>query len=109
MVDQPYDYTTTSVSRREPTQSQPDAFVLTQNYPNPFNPATSIQYFLPHDGRVRLEIIDIQGEIMDVLVDGMVTRGDHLVVWNAVRKASGTYFGRFRFDGITKTIVMVML
>ena len=109
MVDQPFDYTATSVTTRPPHPDIPDAVAISQNFPNPFNPSTSIQYHLPSPGSVRLEVFDVQGQILDVLVDGVMPAGDHLVVWRIGSKASGTYFYRLSFGGMSKTRSMVLL
>ncbi len=110
MVDQAYDYSNTSVDRsKETAPGIPSAVGVAQNFPNPFNPTTSIQYSLPTSGYARLEIYDIQGDVVDVLVDGQVSAGDHLQVWNASRRPSGTYFYRLSFGGrsITKAMVLI--
>jgi hypothetical protein len=109
MVNQPYDYTATAVRQEDHAFTEPDAFALFQNFPNPFNPTTSIQYHLPRSGNVRLEIVDIQGQVVDVLVDGYMSAGDHLQVWNSAQKASGTYLYRLLFGGLQKTKSMVLL
>lgn len=108
MVNQPYDYTSTSVSSEDFVTGEPDVFALSQNFPNPFNPSTSIQYHIPAAGNVRLEIIDIQGRVVDVLIDGHMPAGDHLQVWNSAHRASGTYFYRLFFGGLQKTKPMVL-
>jgi hypothetical protein len=110
MVDQPYDYSATSAGRtRHPAPVLPSAIAVSQNFPNPFNPTTSIQYTLPSAGHARLEVYDIQGDIIDVLVDGNMAAGDHLQVWNASRHASGTYFYRLSFGGTSTTKSMVLI
>ncbi len=109
MVDQPYDYSTNSVPPPREHYNGPDAFAIEQNFPNPFNPSTSIQYYIPRAGNVRLEIFDVQGQLVDVLVDGPMAAGDHLVTWQSERRASGTYFYRILFGGLSKTKSMVLL
>ena len=53
----------------EVTIESPGAFVLAQNYPNPFNPSTKIEYQLPVDARVRIELFSITGQIVSELVN----------------------------------------
>jgi hypothetical protein len=108
MVNEPYDYTSTGVAQ-SPKLEKPDVFVLAQNYPNPFNPSTSIQYYVPQSGHVRLEIFDIRGELVDVLVDAYVPAGDHVQVWNSTVRASGTYLYRLGWQGarLTKSMVLI--
>jgi hypothetical protein len=108
MVDQPFDYSATSVAEKQHPDI-PDAVAISQNFPNPFNPSTSIQYHIPSAGRVRLEVFDVRGEAVDVLVDGFQPAGDHLVVWRSDRRASGTYFYRLLFGGMSKTRPMLLL
>lgn len=109
MVDQPFDYSATSVSPGGPHPDIPDAVAISQNFPNPFNPTTSIQYHIPASGSVRLDVFNVQGEVVDVLVDGYQTAGDHLVVWHSEGRASGTYFYRVSFGGSSKTRSMVLI
>jgi hypothetical protein len=110
MIDQAFDYTAvTAVGGEEKKPAVPDVFSISQNFPNPFNPSTSIQYCLPRGGDVRLEIVDIRGEVVDVLAEGFMPAGDHLAVWRADRRASGTYFYRLFFGGITRTKPMVLI
>ncbi|OYV85865.1 MAG: hypothetical protein B7Z63_04860, partial [Ignavibacteriae bacterium 37-53-5] len=55
----------------------PDRFQLGQNYPNPFNPTTTIQYEIPRQERVTLEIYDVLGQKVSTLVDGMLQPGQY--------------------------------
>ncbi len=110
MVNQAYDYTNTSVGgSKDAAPGLPSAVAISQNFPNPFNPTTSIQYSVPASGHARLEIFDVRGDIVDVLVDGEVSAGDHLQVWNASRHASGTYFYRLSFGGMNVTKSMLLI
>ena len=70
----------------------PDNFVLDQNYPNPFNPTNTIRYALPQQENVRLEVYDVLGRRLDVLVDAVVPAGWHIVTMDGSDIASGTYF-----------------
>lgn len=108
MVNEPYDYTGTTTVQT-PKYSKPDVFSICQNYPNPFNPSTSIQYYLPKAGNVRLEIFDVRGELVDVLVDTHLQAGDHLSVWNSERRASGVYIYRMLYQNTRIAKSMVLL
>lgn len=46
----------------------PITYTLNQNYPNPFNPTTTIEYALPMDSKVTLELYSIVGEKIADLV-----------------------------------------
>lgn len=69
----------------------PASVSLNQNYPNPFNPATSIQFDLPQNQRVKLAVYDMLGREVAVLADGMRQAGFHEVSFNASDMASGIY------------------
>ena len=69
----------------------PSNFQL-EAYPNPFNPATNISYTLEKSGWIFLNIIDLSGRIVDRLINGFQSRGEHHVTWNANRFSSGIYF-----------------
>lgn len=71
---------------------RPEEFALLQNYPNPFNPETTISYHLAAGGRVRLELYNSRGEMVERLVDDFQTPGPYRVVWNARGRAAGVYF-----------------
>ena len=60
----------------------PAAFGLAQNRPNPFHRATEIRYDLPVDCEVRLEVYDVLGRSVKVLVDEYQKAGSQTVVWD---------------------------
>jgi hypothetical protein len=81
----------------------PESFVLHQNYPNPFNPTTTIQFGLPKDTRVLLEIYNILGQRVAVLVDDEKTAGFHQVVFDGGMLASGMYLYRLQAGTFMET------
>ncbi|MCU7500892.1 MAG: DUF362 domain-containing protein [Ignavibacteria bacterium] len=107
LVNEPFSYP--SGVENPGVSQRPESFVLSQNYPNPFNPSTSIQFSIPKSGNVRMEILDIYGRVIDVLVDGYFSGGQHLTVWNNKNSSSGIYFYRMFFEGYTKTKQMMLL
>lgn len=107
LLNEPYDYTATSVAEGAP--ARPAAFVLHQNFPNPFNPSTSIQFDLPRAGSVRVDVLNVAGEVVDLLLDEVRPAGSHLLRWNAGRHASGIYFCRAMFGGVRVVKSMVLV
>ena len=83
----------------------PEKFTLHQNYPNPFNPTTIIKFDLPYQSRVRLEIFNILGQRVALLLDGITPAGYRRVVWNGgsdkgVGVASGMYIYRLKAEAV---------
>ena len=77
----------------------PAAYALEGNYPNPFNPATTIRYALPEASAVRLEVFDVLGRRVALLVDGVQAAGTHAARFEASRLASGLYLYRLEAEG----------
>ena len=77
----------------------PDAYILEQNYPNPFNPSTTIQYQVTAPGTVAVKVYDLQGRLVDTLVERDHDTGVHSLQWDASSLASGTYFYRIEANG----------
>ena len=61
----------------------PGEFALHPNYPNPFNPETIISYDLSEAVNVRLEIYDLMGRMVNLLVNQNQNPGRYSVNWNA--------------------------
>ncbi len=60
----------------------PKDFLISQNYPNPFNSETLIQYSLPEQGQVSLEIYNLLGQKIKKLVDKSQTPGSYSIKWD---------------------------
>jgi hypothetical protein len=106
MVNESYDYPT---SVNEQKLLRPDTFVLRQNYPNPFNPSTSIEFYIPQSGNVKIEVYDVTGRVVYVAADGYYSAGSHLANWKNANNSSGVYFYRMLFNGYSKTKSMMLL
>ena len=74
--------------------SKPAGFWLDLAYPNPFNPQTTIRYELPRNARVRLEVFNLLGERVALLVDETQDPGTHSVLFDGKKLASGVYVYR---------------
>jgi flagellar hook assembly protein FlgD len=87
----------------------PDKYGIEQNYPNPFNPSTQIQFQLPENNSVKLQIFDILGNLVTTLVDEQMEAGYHSVNWSASNLASGIYFYRMSSGTFIKTMKLMLL
>jgi 5'-nucleotidase len=76
---------------------------LDQNFPNPFNPSTKIEYQLSSDCHVTLNIYDMLGRLIAVLVDARKQTGTYSITWNASHVSSGVYFYRLEATGKDNT------
>jgi hypothetical protein len=74
----------------------PKNFELSQNYPNPFNPSTKIDYQVPVDSKVILEVYNIAGQKVNDLVNSDQSAGYYTVDFgsSSVKLSSGVYIYR---------------
>ncbi len=89
--------------------SQPGDYALMQNYPNPFNPATTIEYSIPENGNIILEVYNSLGEKVSTLVSGFKQAGSYRVVFNGTDMSSGTYFYRLQTGSFIETRKMLLI
>ncbi len=92
----------------------PVTYSLAQNHPNPFNPVTEIEYQIPTDGRVRLEIFNMLGQSVTVLVDEPQAAGVYTIPWNGTDAggnavASGVYLYRLTANAYSATRKMMLV
>jgi hypothetical protein len=92
----------------------PKKFAVSQSYPNPFNPMATINYALPTDGQVTIEIYDIVGRKVITLLDVTEPAGYHSVTWYGKDSAgtlvaSGVYFCRVQFGNKADVKKMILL
>ncbi len=72
-----------SVTEVEHTATSiPKKFALYQNYPNPFNPTTLIQFDLPQNAHVQLNIYNLLGNKVRTLVNQDLPAGSHQISWD---------------------------
>ena len=98
------------VSLEQPNPREiPQGYRLEQNYPNPFNPETTIRFYLPTSGKVKISIYDVLGRSVKTILDAQLTAGDHSINFNASDVASGIYFYKLTAGKYHATRKMMLL
>jgi hypothetical protein len=83
-----------------------------QNHPNPFSTYTMIDYRIPFDAKVILEIHDIVGQTVETLINEDQTTGNHTVRFTARNLPAGIYTARISVSNdrneLRKTIKLLI-
>lgn len=82
-------------------KSPPTGFTLRQNYPNPFNGQTVVEYTLPVQAYVTIDVWTAIGQQVMVVYEGFQLPGVRRELINADGMASGTYFVRVWAEGVS--------
>ncbi|MFZ0390680.1 MAG: FlgD immunoglobulin-like domain containing protein, partial [Calditrichia bacterium] len=97
-----------------PVSTLSSNFHLMQNYPNPFNPETVIEYLVPQNGPVELNIYNTLGQKIRTLVNEVRTAGTYHVLWDGTddygnKVATGIYLYQLRGKNalITRKMMLV--
>ncbi|HMB92853.1 MAG TPA: T9SS type A sorting domain-containing protein, partial [Rhodothermales bacterium] len=72
----------------------PETYEMSQNYPNPFNPQTTIPFGVPQTGHVVVEVYNLLGQRVALLMDEELAAGRHEVIWQALDQPTGMYLVR---------------
>lgn len=87
----------------------PASFVLKQNYPNPFNPSTTIRFGLAETSDVTLEVFNLLGQRVAVLVNENRSAGFHNVTFDASSLSSGMYIYRIQAGSFVETKKLMLV
>ena len=82
--------------------------------PNPTAGVTNISFGTAKAARVNISIYNVNGQLVETLVDGQMEAGIHTVTWdgtdvNGSRVARGVYFCRMNAEGFAATEKIVLL
>lgn len=93
---------------------KPFSYRLEKNYPNPFNPSTTVKYSLGAAGFTEVTVYNIQGQIVNRLVNEQQSAGNYSVVWNGQNSngqqvTSGVYILTLRSGDFVKSQRMTFL
>jgi len=100
---------TLSVTGIETGEQVPLQLSLDQNYPNPFNPITVIHYSLDQRGWVSLKVMNLLGQVVATLAEGIQESGTYQTTFNAANLPSGVYFSRLQsgHEAITRKMTVM--
>jgi hypothetical protein len=105
---------TDGVDEESAARPAPTVPTLNQNSPNPFNSSTAITFDVPRPANVQLDIISVLGVNVVTLINSVMSRGQHQVVWDGKDRRgnaqpSGVYFYRLTVGTLVQTRKMVLL
>jgi photosystem II stability/assembly factor-like uncharacterized protein len=83
--------------------------LLISCYPNPFNSSTQIRYYIPATGEVNLRLFDINGRLIENLVQDRLVAGTHSISLDAADLVSGTYLIRLSTGAATEESKIILL
>jgi hypothetical protein len=91
----------------------PIGFSLSQNYPNPFNPSTKISWQTPVSGWQTLQVYDVLGNEIAILVNEYRPAGSYEIEFKSTvgsrQLANGVYFYRVQAGEYVETKKMILL
>lgn len=87
----------------------PNSYSLSQNFPNPFNPTTNIKFAISKAGLVKLNVFDIMGREIEILVNENLSAGTFNADWNAENHSSGVYFYKIQAGDFTDIKKMILV
>ena len=97
-------------------QSNPDPeeLYISQNYPNPFSNFTLFEYAIPIDGKVKLEIYNIKGQLVKSIINEFKEKGNYMTAWDGNNKynkpvSSGIYLCSIRVGRLVKTRKLIYI
>ena len=93
----------------ESKESINDEFRLYKNYPNPFNGSTTIVFKTPTNSFFSLEIVDINGHLVEAIIPKNSSQRPNSVTWKPKNTPSGIYFAFLRSEKQTITKKMLYI
>ena len=87
----------------------PNSHKLLSAYPNPFNPIVTLPFSLSNNAYVELSIFNLNGLLVEKLVEQVMNEGFHNIKWNADSEASGIYFYALESEGYVDSRKIVLI
>jgi len=87
----------------------PTEFALSAPYPNPFNAVVRFSYSLPTASKVDLGVYDLNGRLIQRLINGQQEAGEYRALWNGDGSPAGVYFLHLKAGNTVQTKRMVLV
>ena len=71
-----------------------DAGIFYTSYPNPFRHTTSMEFVLTSEGQVKIEVMNLLGQTMEIVKDEFMQQGAYKVDWTPKAMRPGIYVYR---------------
>ena len=84
-------------------------YELSDVYSNPFNPSATINFSVSENIDLSLVIYDMQGRVVETLVNANFAPGAYSINWNAQGFSSGIYFARLSSIGNEQTQKLMLV
>ncbi len=97
LCNEPFDYSKVPENKLRIPQ-KPTTRALNEHYPNANNPQLAIEYSIPEKGWALVEILDRNGNNLEVISNALCDPGFHMAAWNTAKYESGSYKYRLRYD-----------
>jgi len=97
------------VGVKETNQEDISLCVLQQNFPNPFSNVTNIEFTVEKEERVRIEVYDITGCIVQNVLDEMKKPGIYSSTIDGTLLNSGLYCCRLSSGKYSCTMLMLLI
>lgn len=103
-----YSGSSTGISDQS-SRTIPAQFELSQNYPNPFNPSTKINFSIPKNSHVQIDVFNLLGQRVRTLLNEYRKAGNYTVNFDASTLASGVYLYRIQAGNFMQIKKMVLM
>ena len=84
-------------------------FNLSEPYPNPFNPETTINYSINNTSNIKINIYDINGQLIQQLVNQIHTPDEYNITWDATEHTSGIYIVQLIVNDFMQTKKIILI
>ncbi|MBW6499171.1 MAG: T9SS type A sorting domain-containing protein [Bacteroidales bacterium] len=71
-----------------------DAGIFYTSYPNPFRHTTSMEFVLTSEGQVKIEVMNLLGQTMEIVKDEYMQQGSYKIDWTPQGMKPGIYMYR---------------